>query len=74
MEATGEPCVLRRDGKDVAVVRSVAPVAEWRATSKDDPLWGIVGMFESDGATDVSSNKYKYLAEAYADLHDHSEE
>jgi excisionase family DNA binding protein len=30
-----------------------------------DALWSIVGSFESDGPGDVSSNKHKYLAEAY---------
>ena len=41
-------------------------------THADDPLWGIIGIFDSgpDGPTDVSSNKYKYLAEAYVDNHD----
>ncbi len=40
--------------------------------TKDDPLWNIVGMIKDDGGpTDVSENKYKYLAEAYADLHEH---
>jgi excisionase family DNA binding protein len=40
-------------------------------TSEDDPLWDIVGMIDDpDGPTDVSSNKHKYLAEAYADTHE----
>ena len=49
---------------------------EWlkvgRPTSEDDPLWNIVGMVgdEYDGPTDVSENVDKYLAEAYADLHE----
>jgi len=30
-----------------------------------DPLGSIIGMFSSnDGVTDVSSNKYKYVADA----------
>lgn len=37
----------------------------------DDSLWNIVGIGrDKDGATDVSENKYKYLAESYADLHE----
>jgi hypothetical protein len=34
-------------------------------TSEDDPLWNISGMVgdEYDGPTDVSSNKYRYIAE-----------
>jgi excisionase family DNA binding protein len=31
----------------------------------DDPIWDIVGMGRSEGPTDVSENKRKYLAEAY---------
>ena len=38
-----------------------------RPTSKDDPLWNIIGIADdpADKATDVSVNKHKYLAEAY---------
>ena len=32
----------------------------------DDPIWNIVGIGLSEGPGDVSRNKYKYLAEAYA--------
>jgi hypothetical protein len=41
-----------------------------RPIEADDPLWDLVGIVgdEYEGPTDVSSNKYKYLAEAYADL------
>lgn len=38
----------------------------------DDPLWNIVGIATSDEGepTDISVNHDKYLAEAYADLHE----
>ena len=36
-----------------------------KPTSADDPLWSIIGIGRSDGPTDVSANKHKYLAEAY---------
>ena len=39
----------------------------------DDPFWDIVGIGPTNGPTDVSQNKHKYLAEAYADRHDSSE-
>ena len=41
-------------------------------TSDDDPLWNIVGIGagKDDGRTDVSTNKHKYLAEAYLDTHE----
>ena len=34
-------------------------------TSADDPLWNITAMVgdEYDGPTDVSANKYRYIAE-----------
>ena len=32
----------------------------------NDPLWNIVGIAASEGPGDVSENKHKYLAEAYA--------
>jgi len=37
-----------------------------------DSLWDIVGMagYDPDAPTDVSENKYKYLAEAYLDTHE----
>jgi excisionase family DNA binding protein len=43
-----------------------------KAFTYDDPLWDVVGIADSgpDGPTDVSTNKDKYLAEAYADLHE----
>jgi excisionase family DNA binding protein len=44
----------------------------WGLFTKDDPLWDLVGMLgdEDDGVDDVSSNKHKYLLEAYSDLHE----
>lgn len=43
-----------------------------RPVTADDPLWNIIGMADSgpEGPTDVSRNKHKYLADAYADLHE----
>lgn len=39
-------------------------------TTKDDPLWKLIGIGESSGPTDVSRRKHDYLAEAYEDLHE----
>ncbi len=41
------------------------PRSDKGPTSVDDPLWQIVGMVgdEYEGPTDVSSNKYRYIAE-----------
>jgi excisionase family DNA binding protein len=37
-----------------------------RPLTYDDPLWQLVGSAASAGPTDVSANKHKYLADAYA--------
>src|SRR5262245_6565579 len=36
-----------------------------RPFTKDDPLWNIVGIGQSDGPNDVASNKQEYLTTAY---------
>lgn len=54
-------------------VTAVEPKQPRRAASRprgkpltmDDPLWQVVGIGHS-GQGDVSSNKHKYLADAYA--------
>ena len=33
--------------------------------TKEDPLWRLVGIGHSEGPSDVSENKHKYLAGAY---------
>ena len=38
--------------------------------SFDSPIWGIVGIVKDDGPMDGSINHDRYLADAYADLHD----
>jgi hypothetical protein len=45
--------------------RSEPQVAEKGPTSPEDPLWNIVGMVgeEYESPTDVSANKYRYIAE-----------
>ena len=45
---------------------------EGRPLTEQDSLWSIIGIGDSgpDGPTDVSSDKHRYLAEAYADLHE----
>lgn len=46
-------------------------ILEGQPLTFDDPIWGIVGMFDSspDGPGDVATNKDRYLAEAHANLH-----
>jgi excisionase family DNA binding protein len=44
----------------------------FRPFTMEDSLWNIVGIGDSgpDGPRDVATNKHKYLADAYADLHE----
>jgi hypothetical protein len=66
--------VLRRDSEDLAVLTPVKAARRPRVKkgpfTSDDALWDIVGIGESEGPTDVSENKHRYLAEAYADTHE----
>lgn len=71
--SASKPLLLREDGRDVAEVRALdkAPKRRPRAAAGkpvtyDDPLWRLIGSARSEGPTDVSANKHKYLAEAYA--------
>lgn len=75
---TGEPCILRRDSEDLAILAPVGTglkkrprVLRGKPISADDPLWKMVGIGDSGGPGDVSENKHKYLAEAY--LHETKE-
>jgi hypothetical protein len=71
VRATGRSRTLVRDDEPVAVL---TPPASTRGTRRGrrraaDPigfLRDIIGLGTAgDGATDVSANKYRYLAEAY---------
>jgi antitoxin (DNA-binding transcriptional repressor) of toxin-antitoxin stability system len=72
VERSGEAKRLCRGGRTVAIVSPVSPPARKRAPSRrrtgllspDDPFWKLVGIGRS-GLGDVSSNKQKYLGEAY---------
>ncbi len=66
---TGESRVLRRKKETLAIVKPVRAfrrILRGKPTTANDSLWNIVGIARSEGATDVSENKHKYLAEAYA--------
>jgi hypothetical protein len=40
-----------------------------KVVTPQDSILHIIGIGESKGPTDTSTNKYKYLADAYGDLH-----
>ena|SRR3990167_7785102 len=70
---SGIPRILRRDNEDVAVISPATSnpdtIGQGKPTSKDDPLWEIIGIANAadfpNVPKDVSSNIDKYLAEAY---------
>ena len=45
--------------------KSTPRVLRGKPFTIEDSLWNIVGIGHSQGPTDVSENKYRYLAEAY---------
>src|SRR5437016_14597091 len=70
------PRLLKRGDQDVAILSPVEaspsgqrfPRRRERRTGPDDPLWQIIGIGDAAASpeepTDVSENKYKYLADA----------
>jgi hypothetical protein len=74
--ASGEAYVLTRAEEELAVLTPVTAAKARRPRpksgiiTKDDALWNIVGMGQSEGPGDISAHTHKYLAEAYADLHE----
>ncbi len=62
---TGKPCVLRKNGEDVAQITPVKPPAKKRKSgilTKDDPLWKLIGSVTSAEPTDASK-KHEYLGQ-----------
>ena len=72
VRSSEEPRVLRRDGEDLAVLTPMKgrrrPV-RGKPFTKTDSLWNLVGIGHS-GLGDVSETKHKYLADAYAAIHE----
>lgn len=71
---TKVPATLRGDREDLVELRPAKPSsranANGKVVTKDDSLWGIVGIIKDDGGpSDISSNGDKYLADAYSDTH-----
>jgi hypothetical protein len=71
IEARGEELLVARDGK----LFSVRPAPRRHARkhhglTPQDSLLDIIGIGESQGATDTSARKHAYLADAYADRHE----
>ena len=72
VENTQEERLLLRGGRTVARLSPVYDddVPEGQPFTQDDPLWALVGAGQSEGPTDVASNKHAYLAQAiYEESH-----
>ena len=57
--------VVERDGQRYRLEPQRHPEQQGRPFTMEDPFWKIVGIGASVGATDVSTNKHKYLADAF---------
>lgn len=68
IEKEGKGVVVEHDGTffSVKVKRSSK---KGKAITPQDSILHIIGIGESQGPTDTSANKNKYLADAYGDLH-----
>ncbi len=77
VQKSNQLTVLTKDGEELVKVSPAKPARKRRGiqkgqpTSKDDPLWRIIGLAAdpTDKVHDVSVNTDKYLAEAYEDRH-----
>jgi hypothetical protein len=68
VRASRQPLVLAREDELLAVVRPVPRRRASRQAQRESPnqwLGSLVGIARSEGPTDVSANKHRYLAEAH---------
>jgi hypothetical protein len=82
VERTRTPRLIKRGDQEIAML---SPLEQPRkgtrkrstATTTKPNAWltGLIGIARStDGVTDVSANKQKYLADAYANPHEQKEQ
>ena len=57
--------LVERDGRRYRMEPQRPAEQQGRPFTMEDPFWKIVGIGASAGATDVSTNKHKYLADAF---------
>jgi hypothetical protein len=63
-----EARVLTRDGEELAILMPARKQRSRRRSKVESPnqwLANLIGIGASEGPTDVSVNKHKYLADAY---------
>jgi hypothetical protein len=64
LEANGIRYYLSRE--DTRAPEAPEATLEGDPTSADDPLWNIIGRWQSEEETDIAQHKDHYLADAYA--------
>lgn len=72
-QSVNEPLVLSQDGEDVAILRPVkrAPKRVKRSgvLTREDPLFSLIGIGQSNVPGGVSGKKHEYVLEAYRNRH-----
>ncbi len=70
IEKDGKGVLVEHDGTFFSVkVKRSKTKTRGRIITPQDSILHIIGIGESKGPTDTSTNKHKYLADAYGDLH-----
>jgi hypothetical protein len=70
IEKEGNGALVEHDGTFFSVkMKKSRTKMKSKVVTPQDSILHIIGIGESKGPTDTSTNKYKYLADAYGDLH-----
>ena len=74
VQTSREPRVLRRDNEDIAVLVPAKSSRARRATrgkvlTREDPLFDLIGIGQSEIPGGVSGKKHEYLLEAFRQQH-----
>lgn len=72
-QSAHQPLVLSKGSEDVAILhpvkRSTKRVTAGRVLTREDPLFSLVGIGQSNIPGGVSGKKHDYLLEAYRQQH-----
>lgn len=69
---TNKPRVLRRGSEDIAMLAPVGPqkvkrkrLPAGKPFTRNDALWDVVGIGQSEESTNMAQHKHDYIADAY---------
>lgn len=72
-QSAHQPLVLSKGSEDVAILRpvkrSTKRVTAGRVLTREDPLFSLVGIGQSNIPSGVSGKKHDYLLETYRQQH-----